>query len=205
MLLLSAVGSLCNGMIGCAFSKDSSGSYAKKRFQGQERKQEREVGKICPLGADPAFGQQIHGSNKSPLSSSQSVTTAAAEMPNNLGIQVKCQFEPGAERDFVWGTVQRKPGQVATLLSWHQQAEQCSVVMDGFTLFPAQCGVWEGGGWHGPWGAQRSLRAFLVFCLPRSISGKALTLCSNHVSAQKSHYCQTCSCSQSEYLYFYTF
>lgn len=43
------------------------------------------------------------------------------------------------------GIVQRKAGQVATLLGWRRQVQPCSLVMDGFTLFPHGSPRW---GWR---------------------------------------------------------
>ena len=44
-------------------------------------------------------------------------------------------------------------------------------------IVPAQhTEVGGGSGWRSPWGAQRSLWAFLALCLPLSIPAKVLTL-----------------------------
>lgn len=61
----------------------------------------------------------------------------------------------------MWGTVQRQAGQVATLLTWRQQVEQRSLVMDGSTLFPALCS--EPGGGRSPWGPGGVSRLSLHF------------------------------------------
>lgn len=169
-----------SGVTWSAFPGDPSSWSAEKRFLGARREAKREKNHGCLELTQNLVSWSMVQISKLELGTwlRQIRSRARLLLLKSWRIQasrLNASLNLEQREGLCVGTVQRKAGQVATLLAWRQQVQPCSLVMDGFTLFPPALRG-GGGGWCGPWGAQRSLWALLALCLPLSIPAKVLTL-----------------------------